>query len=341
MTLLHRTEWSNSWQESMLTAAHQVLAALAACDDTCERLIQRTRLGFSGTKPAPARLLAFVRLLPEIHGLDLSFVFSPSAKATPVTAQRLMALLREYEVQEKRLSRSYPRESIRRIEIERVRVEWTNASKKFWFLAALAKKKVASSLANVAGVADIPDVEADLPLLEAMKGLVARIDALDTDLRGFPGWAGLGTDTTRMTLAIKLADGLRSGLIHLADTPEQLVRLRHVAQRLIVDGNDLLAPDGPIIEAVTDLARTHAALVQVTEHFAQAAGSQIDLDKQASELQANAQAIVNNASTLNAWCSWRRVRTEAVACGLAPLVEGVEHGALRGSVADVFEVAYA
>jgi very-short-patch-repair endonuclease len=342
MTLVTQTEWSNAWQEAMVSAARQVLAALKECDEARALVVQNTGLSVSGSTPATAKLLEFLRLLPDAHGVDLRFAFSPTLKAILAAVQQAASLLKEYEALEKRLSQTYAPEAVRRISVDRLSSEWAEASGKFWFLATLAKNKVARALGGTAGTPAPPDVDADLPTLEAMKDLVAKIDALDNDLRDIPGWSALSTDVTRMVFATKLAESLRTNLIPLAGSPEQLVKLRHEAQKLLVDGNDLLASDSPIVQSIGQLGSRYKVLFDAAGQFSKVGGSEIDLNKQVPELLANAQAVVENEKALHAWCSWRRVRQEAVACGLQPLVEAVEQRALpEGSVAHTFEAAYA
>lgn len=342
MTLLARNEWSNAWQEAMVGAARQVLAALKACDEACAQVVQTSGLSVGASAPVAAKLLEFVRLLPDAHGVDLRFGFSPALKTIRAAAQQAASLLKDYEALEKRLSQTYASEAVRRIDVDALRNEWTDASGKFWFLATLTKKKVAKALAGTSGTSAVPNVAADLPLLAAMKDLVAKIDALDRDLRDVPGWSALGSDVTRMAFATKLAENLRANLVPLASSPEQLVRLRHEVQKLVVEGNDLLAPNGLITEAVGRLTSRYKALFDASEQFGKVAGTDVDLHKQVPELFASAQAVVENEKALNAWCSWRRVRQEAIACGLQPLVEAVEQSTLPdGSVTHAFEVAYA
>lgn len=341
MTLLTKTEWSNAWQEAVVAAARRVLTTLKACDEACAQVFQSTGISPSNSTVA-AKLLQLVRLLPEVYGIDLRFAFAPAVKATQAAAQQALLLVREYDSLEKHLSQAYAPESIRRIDVGKLRSDWTEASGKFWLLATMAKKKVGKVLATTVSVAAVPDVEADLPHLEAMQVLVAKIDALDGDLRNVPGWSGLGTDTTRMAFASRLADRLRENLVQLAGSPEQLAILKQEIERLVLDGNELLAPEGPIALAIGQLAGSYKALFEATEQFGKVAGSPVDLNKQVPELSANAQAVVADERALNAWCSWRRVRKEAIACGLLPLVEAVEQGSLPdGAVVDAFEVAYA
>jgi very-short-patch-repair endonuclease len=54
------------------------------------------------------------------------------------------------------------------------------------------------------------------------------------------------------------------------------------------------------------------------------------------------ESIQENEPKLNAWCNWYRVREEAVAAGLSPVVEAVESGLSdRTGAEELFETAYA
>lgn len=342
MTLLSRSDWSNAWQESMVSAARQVLTALKACNEACFQVVQHTGLSAGDVVPVASKLLQFVRRLPDAYGVDLRFAFSPVLQRTSAAAKQAISLLKVYESLEKRLSQTYAPEAVRRIDIDKLKSEWADANSKFWFLGTWAKKKVAKALAATAGTPFPPEVGADISSLTAMKALVAKIDALNQDLRDVPGWSALGTDVSGLAFATNLAEDLRTNLVPLASSPEQLVKLRHEVQRLVLDGNDLLTSGGSIAEAIRQLRGCYKALFDATERFGVAAGAEIDLNKQVPELFAGALAIVENEKSLNAWCSWQRVRQEAMACGLAPLVDAVEQRTLpEGSVAATLEVAYA
>lgn len=342
MTFLTRTQWSNAWQEEIVAAARLELSSIQGCEAACADAMRATGFSVDGSAAIAAKALPVLRLLPEAYGVDLRFAFLPTQATIQAALQQGDSLLRDYRAAERRLSQVYAPEAIRRIDVERLRNDWTAASGKFWFFAALARKKIAKGLCATAGAAGMPNVEADLPHLAEMNALVPKIDALGKSLHDVPGWAALRTDMNRLAWVAKLADGLRASLIQLADSPEQLVRLRGDLKRLVVDGNEMLSPDGPIAKGLVELERRYQALVGATERFGRLAGGSIDLSEQIPELWTNAKAVTENERSLNAWCSWCRVREEALACGLQPLVASVEQGSLSdGSVAEAFEVAYA
>jgi very-short-patch-repair endonuclease len=342
MALLSQTEWSNFWQESIITAARRVVTTSGACESACVTVIQLTRLRIDPTKANVASVLQLVKLFANAYAIDLRFAFSPTAKAIHGSIQEALSLLDEYEALESGLSQAYTRECIRRMEVERLQGDWAAASGRFWPLSALAKRRIARSLVGAQFAPGPPDLDRDLPRLNTMKALVARIDGLDRDLQGVPGWAALATDKSRLRLAAEVAEGIRAALMHLADSPEQLVGLRRESQRLVVDTNELLEPDGRIGQAISQFEAAYRALSEAAKDFAAVAGSEIDLQTQARDLSIAARTIIDNQVRLHAWCSWQRVRQESLSRGLQPLVEAIEQGSVPNlSAAEIFEVAYA
>lgn len=342
MGLLCRTEWSNVWQESIISAARRIITTSAACESACATVIQLTQLRIDRARANPGSVLQLVKLFPNAHAIDLRFTFSPTARAIHSSIQEALSLLGEYEELESSLSQPYARECIKRMELEKLKGDWAAASKRFWFLSAMGKKRIAKSLVDAHVAPNPPDLDRDLPRLDAMKALAARVDALERDLHGVPGWAALATDKSRLRMAAELADAIRAALIHLAESPEQLVGLRRETQRLVVDTNELLEPDGPIGQAIAQFGAAYRELSEASKDFTIAAGSEIDLRRQARDLAITARTIIENQARLHAWCSWQRVRQESLSRGLQSLVEAIEQGSLsKMSAAEVFEVAYA
>lgn len=61
-----------------------------------------------------------------------------------------------------------------------------------------------------------------------------------------------------------------------------------------------------------------------------------------SDIKENCETVISSESRLKAWCAWRKVRDEAYAVGLAPIVQAMETGAITsGKVRRVLEVNYA
>jgi very-short-patch-repair endonuclease len=159
-------------------------------------------------------------------------------------------------------------------------------------------------------------------------------------------WNGLKTRLEDIERALKLQTAFSTAIANLASTPEQIGAMKAPLERLIGEGNALLEPGGPIAEAGAAYLRAWSALQPAIDRLA-AAGHFPDAAKTGfgelalDELIARCTAIVRSESRLHAWCAWRKVRDEALVLGLAPLVDGIENGAVaQGSVRRSFETNY-
>jgi len=344
LSLMRNTEWSNQWQESMVAGARDLAQAIDACRADIHRTVDVTKLPIDDTDPASVSLLvAFTRLLAGAYGMDLRFVFSPTFSAIQAHVETGLALVKAYKGTEATLSSRYAPEAVRRIDVPRFQAEWNDAGGKFWFLASLAKHRVAKALAAAGSVNGMPDVAADLPRLQAMAEALGQIDALQADLSGVPGWGGLATDTSKLRSALDLGTHIRSALVALARSPEHLVELRKAAGTLLVDGNEWLAAGGTVADSATRLQTSFDAFRSALVRFAVLSGSdELSPESDLNELYAACQAVIDQERSLKAWSDWCRARDEARSLGLQGIVEQVEAGTLAGeTAATTFEAAYA
>ncbi len=339
---LKQPDWSNSWQAALAANAREVSRTMDECHAAFVRVLDLTKLPVEREDYAGiAAVLTFARLLPDAHGVDLSFAFTPDAAARQATAKKALGLLRDYSGVESGLSLRYERAALRRIDLDGLDRRWGEAAQKFWFLATMAKKKVTQELAIASGAQGLPDVAADLPKLRQLRELLDQIDSLDSDLKVMPGWAGLGTNSAKLSVTLRLADELRASLSTMAKAPEHLVLLRRAASLLLVDGNDLLAADGNVAAATGALARAYEDMQRTVREFAELSRAK-DVPTSLTEVKQAAQDIQAHEPLLKPWCDWCRVRDEAVDLGLTSLVEAIADGSAKHhSVDDLFEVAYA
>jgi very-short-patch-repair endonuclease len=161
-------------------------------------------------------------------------------------------------------------------------------------------------------------------------------------MQGMPGWVGLSTDTAKLSSALELGANIRTSLVALAKSPEHLVELRKAAGTLLVDGNEMLGSDGSVVNTANHLKTTFEQFKEALGKFAVLSGSEIDPHTDLDTLHATCRAVIAQEKQLKSWCDWCRVRDEAVALGLRPIVELAETDvAARNRAADVFEAAYA
>ncbi len=340
---LAQTQWSNAWQAQIASVAREIPQALDQLNAASERLLGLTPVPLPAAEVAQVQQLhELAALILESHGLNLSFAFAPDAAARIEAARRSCQLIESYRELEESLSLDYADEACRRVPVAQMRSEWHEAEGKFWFLATLAKKKVAKKLASLGGAAGLPDTVGDLAIFERLQAHLVELDGLASDMQSMPGWKGMTSDPVRTLQAVTLAERLRGMLIGLAESPEHLVALRGAVARLVIDANDMLAPSGQLATAVSTLQQALSRVEAAIGLFAGLACTRTETSLSVATLRATSLAIQQQEEQLKAWCDWCRVRQQAAEAGLANLARALEAGSLVPSATEeTFVTAYA
>jgi very-short-patch-repair endonuclease len=342
-SLLAPTDWSNGWQEAIVAAARDLPGAIERLKVASTSLLKATDLPLAVVHSEDIEQLAkFVALLVDAHGVDLSFVFTLNVSAKISAAKKAIQLIAEYREIEQSLSLRYAPEACRTINLEQVKSDWDVAKGKFWILATFGKKKVAKTLARVGGAVGLSDVESDLVKFSEMQNLLTSLDGLTAELSSVPGWSGISSDTTAMTVAYELGERLRTMISSRAESPEDLISLRGATEKLVVNANELLGGGGFIASALHQLKDALAHFNQATLRFNELGNRPFEAKLTIESLLDASNAIVRQESKLKAWCDWCRVREEAIASGLQPLSDALVANAIpEGGTVGVFETAYA
>lgn len=193
------------------------------------------------------------------------------------------------------------------------------------------------------GAAMLTDLNSMNHLLE-LEHQIASHDELRTLTHGV--WDGLKSQLDEIDQAAKFHASLAPTLSNLASIPDEVVAIKAILERLLGDGNTLLAPSGPVPVAGDAYIKAHQALQQSTDQLSQLAGASQETPSTFRELMPSAlvvacQEMVAAEPRLRAWCAWRKARDEALLLGLGAVAEAIEHGTVAlGSVREAFETNY-
>ncbi|UUW72019.1 DUF4011 domain-containing protein [Pseudomonas oryzihabitans] len=334
--LLPAHPWSNAWQDALVTAAERLRDTQHALQQARQRL--RDVLGLPlADQVAPRRLLEFAELLRSAAGQDLAFAFGPGAAERQRQLGRALELLRDYQALERELSVPYAAEACRRVALTQLETAWDAAARRFWIFASRAQRQVTQDLARQGETQGQPDVAADLPRLRRQRTLLTELDDLAPTLAGIAGWQGVTSDLDALLARRALAERLSTALPTLAETPEQLLALRQAAARRLQHPEDQ-----PVDTTLAPASSAFAEALDAAEAARQAFAAQAGLagDTAAAELVRTAAALLRQPGRLKAWCDWQRVREEADALGLAPLIARATTAA-ADDLPTLFETAYA
>jgi len=193
-----------------------------------------------------------------------------------------------------------------------------------------------------------PTLARDLQTFLQRTQTEVELSALDDLRESTDGlWKGLATQLQDLEGACQLREDLAAVMARLASTPEQISACKAPLHALLGDANALLEPGGRIalagdryLASWEQLLPRREALA-TTGHFAEEARTRwqfLSLD----DLIAHSQSVVRAEHSLRSWCAWRQARGEALALGLAPVVQGMEQGQVGpGETRKAFETNYA
>ena len=341
-SIIEQSEWSNGWQEAVLGTAQALPSKINGLITARDSLKSACQFDIPATNDVTMeRLARFVRVILATHKKDLGFAFAPDLTDKHGAARQLLALLEAYTAEERKLSVRYAVEAARKVEPDLLDAEWTVANKKFWFLANLARKRIAKALAAQGGTNALPDVVNDSPRLRRMKDLLCQMDDLKPRVAGIPGCAGLDSKPAVIKDVLEIADSFQQELPRLISSPDELVALKGAVRRLVVDANELLGPDSRIAIAVAGLEGAVREYREMFTRFADLSAITNRGDLSLDQIKAASEAITASAPRLRSWCTWRRVRQVAIQQNLASLVAAIENGRMvAGAVESAFMTAY-
>lgn len=187
----------------------------------------------------------------------------------------------------------------------------------------------------------------DLQRLHDLRRLEREVDEFD-DLRTITGglWNGLRTRAPDVEAALTFQAALSAAIARLAATPDELALVKAPLDRLIGDGNALLAAGGPIETAGRAILDALDRYDTAFRTFAELSGSsetQIDatVGETPDAVSEAVRRILSLEPKLHGWCAWRRTRDDAMVRGLTPLVAAMEQGRVAvEDLRDAFETDY-
>lgn len=192
------------------------------------------------------------------------------------------------------------------------------------------------------------EMATDLDRMRSLQSLerdIARLEHLRRKSGGL--WAGLNSSIEELEKTLNFQQELSSAIGSIAKTAESLSEIKQPLERLLGDGNALLEPTGAV-------AGTGNAYCEALEYFRSSCESFSALigssdSKKENELYDSpvkmrelCDGILQLEPKLRSWCSWRKVRGEAIALGLKPLVDAIENESIAlGRVKVCFKTDYA
>ena len=167
------------------------------------------------------------------------------------------------------------------------------------------------------------------PALTELRQHGEAIDRLKRLLGDFKDWHEHSSNPDALTEISALGKRARDAVGRLADDAPTFLETRGKLKILLLDGNDLLAPEAAVGRAARDFLNANVRLREACDAFEAVAGRSVREHFAASlgeldVIRETAETIAARHRELKDWCAWWRRRTDAMDLELAPLVEAIE-----------------
>ena len=338
-------DWSNSWQRKIVESANQLSGTIAALRLVVSEFVEALKLSVEVNDVD--KLNALQKLsngLREAGGKRLDWSLEPHAAERLGAGRRALELIRKYQSNESKLSVPYSDEAWRRLSLDEALSLRAQAEQTWWPRSLLKRRKATKLLRQEVSSKQEPNLDKDLDLLSGMREFGNKIDQEKDDLSVIYKYAGSSTDADFLGNSLDVAASLLSGMRGLTDQVDGLVEFRRTLAPIVETASDVLAPGMLLDRRAQTFEEKLANFDQARDEFSKLANSAAAGTPQSVTLDQWADlagTIIEKRSSLNLWCSWRKIRGEAQTAGLGGLVTALEGGLISlEHTEEAFETNY-
>lgn len=350
---IKRDEWSHSWQDELLDSASTLETALQRLESASRPFLKL--LGLPKTGQSLQDFMALDRLADVLLEAPNVPVGLARGAHDGLIRGRLEALKKHGMKRQKQwdlLEGDY-KEDLANLSANELEVLWSQADVSWWPKSWFIKRSVTSRLALYKKNQKRPqhnEVPQVIPMLRTLNIEDQVINSMQADAEILLGesFAGVKTDWELVNRHEKWVKIFSEVVIQIGGRNTSTVEsLRATLAPLVNENRTLLTSDhevGQTLSVFRDALRQARDAIMHVEKLAQNEGSfseEGDVSGFLPRLLGILQAWKHSSPVLNGWCSWRRVRTQAMDRGLQEVVSSLESGTVSlKDIVDFFEYSY-
>jgi very-short-patch-repair endonuclease len=344
--LIATSRWSPQWENDVEDGARNLSVIIEKAITSWETFLQAAKIDLPNKTQTTIHASAILAMhLLRSHRKQPGFLLDTHNAQRIALLEKAVHHLKAYAKAQSRLIGAYKDTAWRQLDGRDIAERWTTAQSTWWPKGVLLRHRIVKEMMR-SGALEKPDPAHDAPILQNLREEGVAIDKMDRQLSSLEIWEKQATDPDAILSLKKLGEQIRSSLAQLAPDAPALESMRESVQRLLGEGNELLAPEAVVGRASRDFLISWKQLRKVREDFENVSGRPLDeyFKQGYHELSAIRQTmdeIAARHSELNSWCKWMQRRTEAMDVELGPLVRAVEKGDVPvDEIGDTFEAAY-
>lgn len=330
-------EWSPSWQDALLAAAHALEQAVASLQT------QAATVGDGLGVPAQGLSLNAYARLDTLADVLLAAPQVPAGLATqahdPGARFQVQALVRHGQARNAHWEQVGAQWTAQLAELDAntLKAEWLSACSAWWPKSVFAKGGIRKRLAGYRTDSQRPDEGS----ITAMLAPLALVNIEDRELAALKAdaqrllqdrYTGLATDWEQVQRHEQWAERFADAVTQAAGDPLSAADLRTRLQALVGENRALLQPGAPLGKALLgyrDAWRGLQDCLAQVDALAKPPEALVGAPEANGALERILGVLAgwrHNKQLLMPWCVWRQAREQAIAMQLQGLVASLEQG---------------
>lgn len=353
LSALKKTDWTPSWQQTLLDAAVAASAAASKVQD-----ISKPTLSLFGLPSVGLSLADFTAFdaLADVLIRAPAIPIGVAKAAHDESARSKLAFLRTHGLARlsawNALGGAY-REDVSTLSSAEISLQWAKAQSVWWPKSWMAKRAVLNRLRLFRNDRNRPSDSEVGPFLAFLSTINTEDKALESVasdavslLQG--GFAAHNTDWAAVESAEQWAFAFSEVVTRMAGSDAALAQtLRAKLQSFVAENRSMLKPDGAVGSSLLLYRDAYRDFVTKLLSVVELGGCTADLglDRMAPgaipRLQSMLQGWQQATRQIQPWCLWQSVRAKAISIGLHGLVSSLESGAAGlHEISSFFEYSY-
>ncbi|MEI7298546.1 DUF3320 domain-containing protein [Paraburkholderia tropica] len=353
LAVVHKTEWTPSWQQEFLDATSVLEAQIRKLDEAASNLLGKLglpKISFSLNGLGKFDVLADVLSAAPTVPVDVA------RSAHDESARHRLANLRQHGLARNQawepLGKHYV-DDVAALSASELKLQWAAATNAWWPKSLFAQRGVTGKLRLYRHDQRRPqggDVPAVITALTAVNAEDKVIEAMSHDATQLlhETFAASKTDWAAVESAERWATSFADAVTAIAGNNIELAQtLRTKLQPFVSDNRSMLKADMPLgasLLSYRDCYRDFTAQLRRVVELGHCQ-AELGLDPTAAgvtpRLSSQLQGWQSASRQLQPWCLWRKSRANAISSGLQGIVDTLEAGETSlDSVAAFFEYSY-
>jgi very-short-patch-repair endonuclease len=353
LAVVHRTEWTPSWQHEFFDAISKFEAQIKKLDEAASNLLNQLglpKIAFSLNGLGKFDVLADVLSAAPTVPVDVA------RSAHDESARSRLANLRQHGLARNQawepLSKHYA-DDVATLNASELKLQWAAATNTWWPKSLFAQRGLTGKLRLYRQDQRRPqggEVPAVIAALTAVNAEDKAIEAMSHDAAQLlhETFAASKTDWTAVESAERWATSFADAVTAIAGNDIELAQtLRTKLQPFVSDNRSLLKADMPLGSSLLSYRDCYRDFTAQLRHIIELGHCQAELglDPTAAGVTPRLLSLLlgwqSASRQLQPWCLWRKSRANAIGSGLQGIVDALEAGeAPLGSVAVFFEYSY-